>query len=145
MSEACRLLEIPVVSGNVRLYNETEGEAVYPTPVVGMVGLLPDAEKHCTTAFRDPGDEIVLLGELAPHLGVSEYLAVIHEREVGPVPEIDLFREKALQGCCRELIGRGLVKSAHDCAEGGLAVALAECCIARDDPMPFFSGRPSLA
>ncbi|MDH7577021.1 MAG: phosphoribosylformylglycinamidine synthase subunit PurL [Bacillota bacterium] len=130
MSEACRLLEIPVVSGNVSFYNETEGEAVYPTPVVGMVGLLPDAEKHCTTAFRDPGDEIVLLGELAPHLGVSEYLAVIHEREVGPVPEIDLFREKALQGCCRELIGRGLVKSAHDCAEGGLAVALAECCIA---------------
>lgn len=130
MSEACRALGIPVVSGNVSFYNETEGEAVYPTPVVGMVGLLPDVGKCCTLAFRDPGDLIVLLGEPAPHLGASEYLAVIHEQEAGPVPEIDLAREKAVQDCCRILVREGLVKSAHDCAEGGLAVALAECCMA---------------
>lgn len=130
MSEACRFLEVPVVSGNVSFYNETRGEAVYPTPVVGMVGLLPEIEKRCTFAFRDAGDEVILLGDLAPHLGASEYLAVAHKMEVGAVPEIDLEKEKVVQACCRELVRRGLVKSAHDCSEGGLAVALAECCIA---------------
>jgi len=130
MSEACKVLEIPVVSGNVSFYNETEGVAVYPTPVVGMVGLLSDVTKYCSPGFKEPGDHIVLLGPLTGHLGASEYLAVIHGCEAGPVPEIDLLQEKAVQDCCRELINQGLVKSAHDCSEGGLAVALAECCIA---------------
>ncbi len=130
MSEACKVLEIPVVSGNVSFYNETEGTAVYPTPVVGMVGLLPDVTSCCSSGFKDPGDHILLLGPVTGSLGASEYLAVIHGCEAGPVPEIDIFQEKAVQECCRRLISYGLVKSAHDCSEGGLAVALAECCIA---------------
>jgi len=130
MSEACRALDIPVVSGNVSFYNETNGEAVYPTPVVGMVGLLLDVTKHATSAFSRPGDEILLLGRFTPSLGASEYLAVCHGVEAGPVPELDLEQEKRVQECCRSLVRKGLIKSAHDCAEGGLAVAIAECCIA---------------
>lgn len=130
MSEACRALGIPVVSGNVSFYNETDGEAIHPAPVVGMVGLLPDVARHVTGAFRDPGDEIVLLGRFAPALGASEYLSVIHGVEAGAVPHLDLNREKRVQECCRSLVREGLIKSAHDCAEGGLAVALAECCLA---------------
>ncbi len=129
MSEACRSLEIPVVSGNVSLYNETKGEAIYPSPVVGMVGLLPDVKRYATSALKDSGDVVVLLGKFNPQLGASEYLAVIHGLEKGEVPEIDLDEEKQVQLCCRELIREGKVKSAHDCAEGGLAVAIAECCI----------------
>lgn len=130
ISEACRALEIPVVGGNVSLYNETRGEAIYPSPVIGMVGLLPDINKRVTSAFRDPGDEIVLLGSFAPELGASEYLALIHGREAGAVPHLDLDEEKRVQVCCRALVRDGKIKSAHDCAEGGLAVAIAECCIA---------------
>ncbi|GAW92168.1 phosphoribosylformylglycinamidine synthase subunit PurL [Calderihabitans maritimus] len=129
MSEACRVLETPVVSGNVSFYNETDGVAVYPTPVVGMVGLLEDIRFHCTQAFREEGDIILLLGETLPELGGSEYLEVMHGVEAGRPPQLDLNREKAVQHCCLEAIRRGLVKSAHDCSEGGLAVALAECCI----------------
>lgn len=130
MSDACRVLKIPVVSGNVSFYNETQGDAVYPTPVVGMVGLLPDVERLCSTAFRDPGDEIVLLGDFLPRLGAGEYLATIHGVEAGEVPALDLKKEKTVQECCRFLIREGFIKSAHDCADGGLAVAIAECCIA---------------
>ncbi len=130
MSVACRFLGVPVVSGNVSFYNETSGVAVYPTPVVGMVGLLPEVSRFATLAFKDPGDLVVLLGEVAPHLGASEYLALVHGVEAGEVPPVVLALEKAVQECCRALVRRGLVKSAHDCAEGGIAVAIAECCLA---------------
>jgi phosphoribosylformylglycinamidine synthase len=130
MSEACRVLGIPVVSGNVSFYNETSGEAIHPTPVVGMVGLLPDIEKRCTHRFRQPGDVILLLGRFRPGLGASEYLYFVHGVEAGPVPDLDLDTEARVQSCCRSLVRRGLLGSAHDCAEGGLAVTVAECCIA---------------
>ncbi len=129
MSEACRALEIPVVSGNVSFYNETEGEAIYPTPVVGMVGLLQDITRRCTPDFKDPGDKILLLGGFSPELGASEYLALVHKIEAGRVPALDLDLEKRVQTCCRSLVWEGLIKSAHDCSEGGVAVALAECSI----------------
>jgi phosphoribosylformylglycinamidine synthase len=130
MSEACRSLEIPVVSGNVSLYNETNGEAIYPTPVVGMVGLLPEIEKRCTNQFQQPGDVVVLLGQFRPELGASEYLSVVHGVEAGCVPKLDLKVEARVQACVRSLVRRGILHSAHDCAEGGLGVAVAECCIA---------------
>lgn len=129
MSEACRMLEIPVVSGNVSFYNETEGEAIYPTPVVGMVGLLPDINRHCGQGLAEAGDLVLLLGDFHPVLGGSEYLALIHGLEAGTLPGLDLQREKAVQETCRSLIWKGLLRSAHDLSEGGLAVALAECCI----------------
>lgn len=129
---ACRELEIPVVSGNVSFYNETEGEAIYPTPVIGMVGLLPDVTRRCTSGFKEPGDRIILFGDFIPELGASEYLAFIHGIEAGRVPALDLDLEKRVQALCRSLIHEGLIRSAHDCSEGGLAVALAECCIHGD-------------
>lgn len=129
ISEACRLLEIPVISGNVSLYNETEGEAICPSPIIGMAGLLPDVSKHVTMAFQEPGDQVILLGRFNPVLGGSEYLSLVHGVEAGTIPELDLDLEKRLQECCRNLVRGGLVSSAHDCAEGGLAVALAESCI----------------
>ena len=130
MCEACQVLEIPVVSGNVSFYNETNGEAIRPVPVVGMVGLLPDIEMRCTSQFQQPGDTIMLLGQFRPGLGASEYLAVIHGVEAGGVPRLDLAVEARTQACCRSLVRGGILKSAHDCAEGGLGVTLAECCIA---------------
>ena len=129
MSEACKVLNTPVIGGNVSLYNETNGEAIFPTPTVGMVGLLKDISKRCTQEFKAVGDVIILLGQTKPELGGSEYLAEIHCLQAGTCPEIDLQLEKAVQDCCLQLIQGGLVKSAHDCAEGGLAVALAESCI----------------
>ena len=130
MCEACQVLEIPVVSGNVSFYNETNGEAIRPVPVVGMVGLLPDIEMRCTSQFQQPGDTILLLGQFRPGLGASEYLAVIHGVEAGGAPRLDLAVEARTQACCRSLVRGGILKSAHDCAEGGLGVTLAECCIA---------------
>ena len=130
MCEACQVLEIPVVSGNVSFYNETNGEAIRPVPVVGMVGLLPDIEMRCTSQFQQPGDTILLLGQFRPGLGASEYLAVIHGVEAGGVPRLDLAVEARTQACCRSLVRGGILKSAHDCAEGGLGGTLAECCIA---------------
>ena len=129
MSEACRALGTPVISGNVSFYNETDTDAVFPTPVVGMVGLIEDTAHITTQAFKDQGDVIVLLGENGEEAGGSEYLKVIHGLERGSVPVLDLDREKKVQDCCLELIKNGLVKSAHDCSEGGIAVALAESCI----------------
>jgi phosphoribosylformylglycinamidine synthase subunit PurL len=128
IAEACRALEIPVVSGNVSFYNETEGKGIYPTPVIGMVGILEDARYATGIHFAREGDVIVLLGELGEELGASEYLARIHRKEAGLPPRLDLAREEAVQLACIEAIGEGIVMSAHDCAEGGLAVALAECC-----------------
>ncbi len=129
MAQACDMLQIPVISGNVSLYNETRGEAIYPTPVVGMVGVIRDLEKRCTMPFKDKGDRVFLLGgEGDGGIGGSEYLEVMHGLVKGK-PAIDLDREKQVQQCCLEAIERGIIKSAHDCADGGLMVAVAECCI----------------
>jgi len=135
MARACRELRIPVISGNVSLYNETKGQAVYPTPVVGMVGIINDIDRHCTMAFKDGGDLVFLLGAALGgsegSLGGSEYLEVVHHLVRGK-PTIDLALERRVQRCCLEAIRHGFIKSAHDCSDGGLAVAIAESCIAGD-------------
>jgi phosphoribosylformylglycinamidine synthase len=128
MSKACTALGTPVVGGNVSFYNETSGNAIYPTPTVGMVGLIDDIEKHIDRWFKDEGDLIALLGENLEELGGSEYLKVIHGIDGGRPPAIDLDKEKNVQGACLEAINAGIIKCAHDVSEGGLAVALAECC-----------------
>jgi len=130
MGEACRAFETPVTGGNVSLYNENPTGAIYPTPVVGMVGVIDDIEKHVHMAFRDEGDAIVLLGENTDELGGSEYLKVVHGLVAGDAPRIDLARERALQRTLVALADARLARSAHDCAEGGLAVAIAESAIA---------------
>ena len=136
MAEASRAFDAPVISGNVSLYNESEGQGVYPTPVVGALGLLEDAAIHCTTAFRDEGDAVLLLGAGTVGLDTSalagsEYLELVHGLVAGR-PYIHLEVELAVQRSCRRAVRSGLLKSAHDCSDGGLAVALAECCIAGD-------------
>ena len=125
---ACRALDIPVTGGNVSLYNETEGKAILPTPVLGVVGLIEDAATVVGKSFRAEGDAVVLLGTGHGELGGSEYLKIIHGLVRGVPPRLDLELEKALQGLLVRGVSDGLIKSAHDCAEGGLAVALAECC-----------------
>ncbi|BCV24466.1 phosphoribosylformylglycinamidine synthase subunit PurL [Gelria sp. Kuro-4] len=130
MADACRALGIPVVSGNVSLYNETEGRPIFPTPVVGMVGLLPDIAKRAVQGFRGPGDVIVLLGSTEDELGGSEYLYALHGVEQGRPPRLHLEREARVQEACRTAVRRALLASAHDLSEGGLVVALAECCLA---------------
>ncbi|SMB99830.1 phosphoribosylformylglycinamidine synthase subunit II [Thermanaeromonas toyohensis ToBE] len=129
MSRACTHLNIPVVGGNVSFYNETNGEAIYPTPVVGMVGLLENIEERCTAGFKQEGDLVLLLGETRDELGGSEYLALLHGVVAGRPPELDLNLEAVVQQMVREAIARGLVQAAHDCSEGGLAIALAEMAI----------------
>jgi phosphoribosylformylglycinamidine synthase len=127
MKEACEALGTPVTGGNVSLYNENPAGAVYPTPVIGMVGLV-DSLAHVTrSAFTVSGDAVVLLGENTDELGGSEYLARIHGEVAGRPPRCDLARERAVIDALLEAIRDGTVRSAHDCAEGGLAVALAEC------------------
>ncbi|MCA9463227.1 MAG: phosphoribosylformylglycinamidine synthase subunit PurL [Nitrospirales bacterium] len=129
IADACRALNIPVVSGNVSFYNETNGLSIYPTPILGMVGLI-DAPEHITTQwFKQAGDHILLLGQTNEDLGGSEYLKVIHAREQGIIPWLDLEVEQRLHRCLLELIRQGWIQSAHDCSEGGLLVTLAECCI----------------
>jgi phosphoribosylformylglycinamidine synthase len=127
IGEACRALDAPITGGNVSLYNETEGRAIFPTPVLGVVGLLEDASKTMTRTFKTSGAVIVALGDNRGELGGSEYLAVAHGLVRGTPPELDLTRERALQRLVLASIRGGLIQSAHDCAEGGLAVALAEC------------------
>jgi phosphoribosylformylglycinamidine synthase len=129
MAEACRSLGIPVVSGNVSLYNETEGRPIFPTPVVGMVGLLPNIERRAQQGFRGPGDVIVLLGSTEDELGGSEYLYALHGLELGRPPRLDLKKEARVQEACRTAIREGLLSSAHDLSDGGLVVALAESCL----------------
>jgi phosphoribosylformylglycinamidine synthase len=127
MKEACEALGTPVTGGNVSLYNENPTGAVYPTPVIGMVGLV-DSLAHITrSAFMTPGDAIILLGENTDELGGSEYLARVHGEVAGHPPRCDLARERAVVAALLEAIRDGTVRSAHDCADGGLAVALAEC------------------
>jgi len=127
ISEACRTFEIPVTGGNVSFYNDTEGVSIYPTPVLGIVGLLDDMAKAVTPGFKAEGEAIILLGETRDELGGTEYLKVIHGREEGAPPGLDLERERAVQETCLEAVGLGLVRSAHDPSEGGLAVCAAEC------------------
>ncbi len=134
MGDACRALQTPVTGGNVSFYNETLGTAIFPTPIVGMVGLLEEISHATTQWFKREGDVVVLLGETREELGGTEYLKVVHNREEGRPPRLDLARERAVQQVCLEAIQAGIVTSAHDCADGGLAVALAECCMTGPGP-----------
>ncbi|MBW6464624.1 MAG: phosphoribosylformylglycinamidine synthase subunit PurL [Firmicutes bacterium] len=130
MAEACRVLEVPVVGGNVSFYNEVEGEAIYPTPVVGAVGLLEDYRQQGRSYFSGEGDVICLIGSGELSLGGSQYLKTIHEKTAGKPAGIDLQLEKVLQSFLRSLISKKLINSAHDLSDGGLAVAVAESCLA---------------
>jgi len=127
-AEACRAFGTPVTGGNVSLYNESPAGVVDPTPTIGMVGLI-EKEEHITTQwFKNAGDEIILVGKVGDELGGSRFLKVCHGKRIGPPPHVDLAREIEIQNAVRDLIRAGLVRSAHDCSEGGLAVALAESC-----------------
>jgi phosphoribosylformylglycinamidine synthase len=136
ISEACSALSTPVVSGNVSFYNETEGRGILPTPTIGMVGLVEDARKIVTRGFKNEGDTIALIGELAANddLSVSEYAATCLKISIeemidnGAVPKLDLELEKTVQTVCCNLAESCLLKSAHDCSDGGLAVAISESC-----------------
>jgi phosphoribosylformylglycinamidine synthase II len=127
IGEACRAFDVPITGGNVSLYNETDGKAIYPTPVLGIVGLIEDAATVVGQTFPCAGLKIVLLGETRAELGATEYLQQIHGQVRGLPPALDLVHERALHTLLPELVSGGLIVSAHDCSEGGLAVALAEC------------------
>jgi phosphoribosylformylglycinamidine synthase subunit PurL len=127
ISEACVALDTPITGGNVSLYNETDGKAIFPTPVIGVVGLLEHADRVVSRCFRSAGDAIVLLGEGHGELGGSEYLKVMHGLVQGAPPALDLKAERALQDLLVDLATAKLMRSAHDCSDGGLAVTLAEC------------------
>ena len=135
IAEGCRELGTPVTGGNVSLYNETldadgHPQAIYPTPVVGMVGLVPDITSICGQGWQTEGDVIYLIGNLVgASLAASEYLATVHDVVAGKPIEVDFDLERRVQAVCRHGIRQGWVRSAHDSAEGGLAIALAECCI----------------
>jgi phosphoribosylformylglycinamidine synthase len=133
MGEACRALGTPVTGGNVSLYNESPSGAVYPTPVIGMVGLIDDLSHITRATFQRDSAAILLLGDLGGELGGSEYLATIHGTVIGAPPRCDVEREKAVIDVLLEAIRSGAVSSAHDCSDGGIAVALAECCIANPE------------
>src|SRR5688500_5936534 len=127
IGEACRALDVPITGGNVSLYNETDGKAIYPTPVLGVVGLLEDATCTVARAFSRPDDNVILLGETFDEVGGTEYLKTVHGMVKGQPPRLDMAKERALI----ELLGRAasarLMRSAHDCSDGGIAVTLAEC------------------
>ncbi len=134
ISDACKKFSIPVVSGNVSFYNETKGVAIYPTPTIGAIGLLENIESRMTSYFKNDGDSIILLGETGEDLGGTEYMKIVHHQERGFPPQLNLDAELSLHLLCLELIEKRLIQSAHDCSEGGLAVALAESCIASPSP-----------
>jgi phosphoribosylformylglycinamidine synthase len=127
MAEACRAFSIPVTGGNVSFYNDTEGVSVYPTPVLGIVGIVNDMAKVLTPGFKEERNPVILLGENKEELGASEYIKTIFNLEKGLPPLIDLKEEKRVQKLCLEAISLGLLQSAHDISEGGLATCLAEC------------------
>ena len=141
LAEACEFFNAPVISGNVSLYNETPEGSIYPTPTIGMLGIIDDAEKRCTSEFKGAGDVIALISGLRfdaneklpvcelESLGGSEYLKTIHGLVAGRPPMLDMDREKRVHKAILSAIDKGIIKSAHDCSDGGLAVALAECCI----------------
>lgn len=133
LAAACKTFETPVTGGNVSLYNETDGRAIYPTPVIGMVGVIEDVETITPQAFQRPGDDIVLLGANTDEIGGAEYLYVTADLVAGPPPAVDLDAERALQRAVLQLIRERLLSSAHDCSEGGLACALAEAALGNGD------------
>jgi phosphoribosylformylglycinamidine synthase len=126
MAEACAAFETPVTGGNVSFYNETEGRGIYPTPVIGMVGIVEDLRHITTQWFKDEGHVIILLGATGDDLGASQYALATRGRLEGRVPQLDLETERRVQEVCLKAIQTGLVESAHDCSDGGLAVAIAE-------------------
>jgi len=152
IGEACRALDFPVISGNCSLYNETNGEGIFPTPAIGAVGLMADVHRMATVAFKREGDAILLIGETRGHLGQSIYLREIEGREEGAAPPVDLAAEKAHGDFVRKLIEQGRVDTCHDVSDGGLLVALAEMALAGNigceagvagttfDAIPFFFG-----
>ncbi|MEN6358200.1 MAG: phosphoribosylformylglycinamidine synthase subunit PurL [Armatimonadota bacterium] len=131
LADACDFFGAPVVSGNVSFYNETPEMAIYPTPVIGLLGLIDDVQKRCTSEFKNDGDVIALISNTceSESLGASEYLNTIHGLAVGRPPKLDMEREKKVHETLIRAIGRGLLSSAHDCSDGGLAITLAESCI----------------
>jgi len=153
MAEACEALGTPVISGNVSLYNESFDQPIYPTPVVGMLGLLEDVTAHCTASFKSEGDRVYLLGDSLPALDGSEYqkrwFGGEKGRPLGRIPDVDLEAEAALQQLLQESIAARLLRSAHDVSDGGLVVAAAECCLAGGqgailalDDLPCVAGSP---
>jgi phosphoribosylformylglycinamidine synthase len=129
MKDACEHFGVPIVSGNVSFYNETNGLSIYPTPMLGMVGLIEQADQTVTQWFKQTGDVILLVGKTREDLGGSEYLKVLHHREQGSPPLLNPDTEHTLHQFILKVIREGLVRSAHDCSDGGLAVTLAECCV----------------
>ena len=129
IGEACRALDVPITGGNVSLYNETDGEAILPTPVIGVVGLLENPEQTVGRCFQEADSVVMLLGDSRLSLGGSEYLKVVHGLVRGVPPILDLKTECALQRVLVELVAAGVLLSAHDCSDGGLAVTLAECSV----------------
>ncbi|MFI5287833.1 MAG: phosphoribosylformylglycinamidine synthase subunit PurL [Candidatus Dormibacteria bacterium] len=132
IGEACRALDIPVVSGNVSLYNDTGGTGIDPTVVIGMVGVINDVAQRCTAGFREEGDLIALVGPIDAELDGSEYQRMAHGINSGTPPRLDIELERRVQGFILEAIADHLLHSAHDCAEGGVAVAIAESCLLGD-------------
>ncbi len=135
IAEACRALDIPVVGGNVSFYNETSGQAILPTPIIGVVGVLDDAERLATQSFKAAGHRVALLGPPDVSLGGSEYLWCRQRLVAGRLAPLDLGVERRVQAAVRSAIGAGLVTAAHDCSDGGIAVALAEACVTGRTPI----------
>jgi len=135
IAESCRALEIPVVGGNVSFYNETSGRAILPTPIIGVVGLLEDAERRATQWFKGAGHRVALLGPESVSLGGSEYLWSRYGRLAGRLAPLDLELERRVQAAVRAVVRAGLATAAHDCSEGGVAVALVECCVTGREPV----------
>ncbi len=129
LAQACEAFDTPVISGNVSFYNETPDHAIYPTPTIGMIGIIDDPSKRMTMGFKDEGDRIYLICGGKPSLAGSELSYLLTGETYGAPPELDLAEEKRVQKVVRDLISEGKLKSAHDVSDGGLAVALAECCI----------------
>jgi phosphoribosylformylglycinamidine synthase len=152
LAEACRTLAFPVISGNVSLYNETNGQAILPTPAIGGVGLMKDVHRMATVALKREGDALLLIGETKGHLGQSIYLREVEGREDGGAPPVDLKTERKHGEFVRKLIEAGRVDTVHDCSDGGLLSALAEMALAGNigvdvgvagttvDTIPFFFG-----
>jgi len=135
IADACRVLNTPVTGGNVSFYNQTLGEPIFPTPVIGMVGLMHDARALVTPWFKNEGHLVCLIGQMDEHLGGSEYLKAEHGLITGPPPQVNIAFEKKVQTACLRGIELGIIESAHDCSEGGLAVAIAESCFSPTGPI----------
>lgn len=135
ITRACEFLDIPVISGNVSFYNETLGNPIFPTPTIGMVGLIPESTMVGNSSFKNPGDVVYLVGPQDVHLGASLYLYIMENRVEGPPPKPDLKKERKYQECIRQLVREKLLQSAHDISDGGLATALTESCVSGNKPI----------